>query len=60
MIWNFVTKPGATILKLVVYECKNCHMRVIAFDEYDNNHQPSIRNYKYCPYCGYSENSMNK
>lgn len=52
--WIRKTETKDIFLPLAAFECPKCNHVVIAFDENANNNiQPRIKNYKYCPYCGY-------
>lgn len=51
-MWKCVINPKVVLLPLGCYQCSKCHKRVIAFSESEQEQQPSISNYLYCPYCG--------
>lgn len=52
-MWKCVSKPNSVILILGAYECSFCHKAVVAFAESEaKTKNPSILNFKYCPYCG--------
>lgn len=52
MDWICIQQPQDALLPLGVYKCPHCKKAVIVISEKEENAQPRISNYSYCPYCG--------
>ena len=52
MDWICIQQPQDALLPLGVYKCPYCKKSVIVLPEKEENAQPRISNYSYCPHCG--------
>lgn len=52
MGWICVQMPIEVLLPLGLYECPYCKKIVIVLSEKEENSQPRISNYSFCPFCG--------
>lgn len=57
--WICLVKPDLALLKVGAFQCPHCKRVVIAFSSDDNEKQPNIKNYSFCPHCGKKVTKIN-